>query len=112
MSDFLTRDEFEVFERNTTRSFDELRSSIGIVGRKLDEMSNRGTDWKAVFAGGSFLLAIVTVVGGLVAFGLNVRMDANAAAIEKIERLQREHESLPGHPVLMERVNVLRESRP
>ena len=85
---YLSRTEFQQFERSNARQMDELRSTLSELGRKLD----RGTDWKAIFAGLSVFSTIILAIGGLIAYGLNGRMDVNAGAIarlvERTEKMQ------------------------
>ncbi len=100
--DLVHRHEFESFERNVTRSFDDVsrsiadtRSELGRAladqARKIDDMRTSGTDWKSIIGFASLVITIISVVGGLVAYGINTRIDANSTAIAK-------HRDLPGHP--------------
>lgn len=95
MADVVSRSEFETFERNVAKAFDEqsranaemrtdFARATGELGRKIDEIATKGTDWKAVFSGLGLVCTFGTIVGTLVAYGLNSRMDINAESINRL----------------------------
>jgi len=109
---YVSRDEFEAFERNVGKAFDNLDSRFAAMDRKgdaraseldrkLDALSNRGTDWKAIWSGLSVLCAALFSVGGVIAWGLLSKIDAaDSRAMENRELVMRHIES-EGHPSLI-----------
>jgi len=87
---FVTRPEFEAFEKSVDNNFAEVRDSIHTIGRKIDNLSSKGVDYKAIFAGVSVLLTVIIAIGGLFGWGLNDKMNATTSIIK-------DHISSPGH---------------
>jgi len=98
---FLTRDEFESFEKVTIRSFDDLGSAVNQLSRKIDDMATRGTNWNAVFAGLGLMTSIIMGVGGIVAWGLNSRLETQGEAVSALADKSWEHQR-DGHPARIE----------
>ena len=75
-SEFVTHNEFSAFERQVNRRFDEQTTILASLSAKMDQLSNRGTDWKAVFGGLSLAATVVLAIGGLFGWGLANRIDS------------------------------------
>lgn len=77
----VSRAEFEQFERQVLSGFAENREAIAALGRKIDNVSTRGTDWRAILAAVSVVLTITGMLGGVVAYAITqqVAIVANAA---------------------------------
>lgn len=78
--DVVRREEFASFQRQTGTAFSEIRDEMRSFRREFHDFTERAkpdvTKMLGVAAGvASVLLGIVTAVGGLVAWGLNSRLD-------------------------------------
>lgn len=82
---FISRDEFETFERNVDRSFNEVGRALENLGRKIDNISSKGTDWKTIWGGLSVFTAVIFGIGTVIAWGLLTRIDSNAENNRKLE---------------------------
>lgn len=91
MRSYITRDEFGSFETNIERRFDGVGRGLDMLSSKIDNISGRGTDWKAIFAGlsvfGGFVLMICTLFG----WGLNRQIMAVETSTHRLE--QRIHDT-------------------
>lgn len=86
---FISRDEFETFERNVDRSFSEVGKALDNLGRKIDNISSKGTDWKTIWGGLSVMTSIIIAIGGVIAWGILTRIDVNSASIQKTDDYMR-----------------------
>jgi len=68
---FVTRPEFEAFERSVNVSFSEMKEYLKIFGEKLDTVVTKGIDFRSIFAGASVLLTILLAIGGIIAWSFN-----------------------------------------
>lgn len=124
---FIARTEFAAFERSVEKGFRGVSESIGHLSSKLDRISSRGTDWRAIFAGMSALTAILAAIGGVVAWGIVSRLEATDAGLQALasahsmdvravdealdrrleERAVRTHARLDGYGARLEALEVL-----
>ena len=81
--EFVTHNEFSAFERQVTRRFDEQATVLSSLSAKLDQISSRGTDWKAIFGGLSLASTIILAIGSLFGWGLSNRIDTIASIVSK-----------------------------
>lgn len=94
MRGYITRDEFGSFETNIERRFDGVGRGLDMLSSKIDNISTRGTDWKAIFGGlsvfGGFVLLICTLFG----WGLNRQIRATEDRIQIAEQRLHDNELL------------------
>jgi len=64
----------------------ETREIIHSLGEKFS--SSQKTAWGPIFQAVSTALAIIAIIGTLVAFAINTKIDYNARAIEKLDFLE------------------------
>jgi hypothetical protein len=76
---YIPRQEFEGFRASVSSSFDQVNSGLASVARKLDAISSRGTDWRAVFGGLSVMATVIVGVVSMGAWGLNNKIDLTHA---------------------------------
>tara|TARA_R110000772_G_scaffold127285_1_gene234432 strand:- start:567 stop:968 length:402 start_codon:yes stop_codon:yes gene_type:complete len=75
-ANFVTRPEFEAFEKSVDNNFSEIRDSQHIIGRKIDALATKGVDFKGIFAGISVLITVILAVVGLFGWALNDKIDS------------------------------------
>ncbi len=77
---YISRDEFEVFEKNVDRNFSDLGNAVSNLNTKLDKMGS--TDWKTfgMFAG--LILTVVSLGGSLLVRDFT-RLEFNQATLER-----------------------------
>lgn len=84
---YLPRQEFAQFQQTVQRSFDDVHQEFAVaraewkrdfstLAQKIDSLTTRGTDWKAIFSAMSVAVSIIGAVGGVVAFAIFARVDA------------------------------------
>lgn len=83
---YVSQTEFERFEHQNARAFEEIRSAIGELARDFRQMSRQPTNWGWVLSAVGTFTLIGTAIGGLVAYGLNQRMDYNAERTDSAVR--------------------------
>ena len=81
---YLSRDEFEVFEKNVERSFSDVSRSLTVLSDKIDQIATRGTDWKAITGGLSVFATFIFGIGGVISWGINQKIDS--ISMDSIER--------------------------
>ena len=82
---YVSREEWESFDRNVSKSFRELGDAVRDLRREISALANKGTDWRAIISGVGVFATVLSLVGGLVAYGLNARMDTNQADIRDLQ---------------------------
>lgn len=75
----------------------ETRTAIQNLSQKMAD--GQKTPWGVLFAGMSVLLTIISLVGGLVAYGVNEKINANHEAHFR-------HESLEAHPTALKQMGA------
>jgi len=89
---YISRDEFEVFERNIERSFDNISTSFETLSRKIDNINNKGTDWKALISAAALVVTIMIAIGSIIAWGMNQRMDSHQDSLATLSAFAVSHE--------------------
>lgn len=84
---YIPRGEFAQFQQQVSRSFEdvhqllaeqraETRRDFGNVMAKIDTLTTKGTDWKAIAGVASVLLTLVGLIGSIVSFAIFSKVDA------------------------------------
>lgn len=93
LENYLSRQEFEQFERTVHSGFDDVRRAINTIGAKLDGIVARGTDWKAIFSALSVVISVIGSIGGITAWGLLSKIDGTSDLLrERMSTSEKMHE--------------------
>jgi len=87
---FITRGEFETFERNVDRSFSEVSRSLENINRKLD--SKGTTDFKTIFSGISVFILLLSIIWGAFHWGLTNKLTSETKRTDFLEQRLYTHE--------------------
>jgi len=99
--DYVSRDEFEGFEKNVSRSFRELGDSIRDLRSAVSDISTRGTNWTAILGALSLAVTIIMGVGAIVAWGLSSQAAGSEHRLNDLSHAVGEHVASPGHGVAL-----------
>ncbi len=117
-NDFLSRTEFEQFEKSVAHGFDRVNVAIDGLTREIKGIAGRGTNWTAIWGGLTVLGIFATSVGGIVAYGISSRIDGLESrctsemtrlsdGVDNLRELRYKHEE-NGHPhTVMDRIDRL-----
>ncbi len=95
---FISRDEFEVFERNVDTSFARLTDAVTSLTDKID--SKTATNWGVLTGFGTLLLAVVALAGAPFMRDLG-RLEVNRQSLESEFRA---HTMTDGHSPMIQRM--------
>lgn len=112
------RHEFDQLRDSTEKGFDEIRGSIRVVARKIDDLADRAQPKilpmvsVGIAAAGlvltffGLMLSGCVAFGAVVAWGLNNRLDTTTAAISELDGKFDAHLMSEGHPTVVGRVQA------
>lgn len=107
---YISRDEFEVFEKNVDRSFTDLAKAVSNLSSKIDKMGS--TDWKTLGMFAALILTAISLGGSLVVREINTLSNViQTSQIRTTEKFKEYNEKLDHQDAELDQVIATRWSR-